>query len=96
MQVLLTDELDGELLHRTLHNLREVCSERTIVPGSCIVPREFSRLTDHPVAVSRYAEVWSGQPSPGEGNVGTMDVCIKVIKSEKVHKVGEPSRHSSQ
>lgn len=42
--------------------------------------------------MSRYAEVWSGQTSPGEGNDGTMDVCIKVIKLKI--KVGEYSHRS--
>ena len=89
MQVLRIEGLDGGLLQRTLLNLREVCGDREILPESCIVPRQFSRTADHPLAKSRYAEVWSGQPSPGGGNGGTMDVCIKVIKSEKVLKVGE-------
>lgn len=86
--------LNQDLLQRTLHNLWEVCSERGVLPGSCGIPRQFAKLTEQPFVVSRYAEVWSGQPSPGEGNDGTMDVCIKVIKLKGVHRVGEAFRHS--
>ena len=43
--------------------------------------------------MSRYAEVWRGQASLREGANGAMDLCLKVVKTEKVHKVGESSLH---
>jgi hypothetical protein len=92
--VLRAEGLNEDLLQRTLHNLWKVCSKKDILPESCKIRRQFSRSTDQPFSVSRYAEVWNGQPSSGEGNDGTMDVCIKAIKLKEVHKVCESSHHS--
>lgn len=85
--------LDEDVLQQTLYNLREVCNEQKRLPKSCMIMRQFSILTDKPPAESRYAEVWSGRSSPGEGSGGTMEVCIKVIKLEGVLQVGESSCH---
>ncbi|KAF9647772.1 kinase-like protein [Thelephora ganbajun] len=84
--VLRVERLSEDLRRRTLHNLREVCGERAILPESCMVFRQFSKLTAEPCAVSKYAEVWKGQTGPGEGGNSTMDVCIKAINLENVHK----------
>lgn len=89
-----TKGLNEDLLQRTLHNLREVCGEKAKLPETCKLPLRFSRLSDRPFSTSRYAEVWSGQRNPKEGNDSVMDVCIKVIKLKGVHKVGEYSHHS--
>ena len=81
--------LDDRLLRRTLHDLREVCGERAILPGSHVIRYQISKSTSKLDTASRYAEVWGGQMSPGEEGTGPMDVCIKVIKTENVHKVSE-------
>ena len=92
--MLLIKGLNKDLLQRTLYNLREVCGERTILSESSMTPCQFSKSTDQPRAVSGYAKVWSGQTIPGEGNEDMMDVCIKVIKSEKILEVSESSHCS--
>ena len=82
--------LDDRLTQRTLHDLREVCGEWGILPESHVIRYRISKSTPKPDAASKYAEAWRGQMSPGEG--GPTDVCIKVIKTENVHKVsGIPS-----
>lgn len=86
--------LHEELQQRTLHNLWEVCGERAILPESCMISCQFSHSTAEPCIPSRYAEVRKAQTSPREGSGGAMDVCIKVIELEKVHKVGESSYRS--
>ena len=87
-------ELNEDLLQRILCDLREVCDERAILPDSHIIPHQPSKLTAEPRATSKYAKVWRGQASLGEERNGTSDVCIKAIKTEKLHKVGEPSSAS--
>jgi serine/threonine protein kinase len=86
--VLRVEELSQDLLRRTLDSLREVCGERAVLPDTCVVPRQLSKLTTEPHAESAYAEIWKGRTSPGEGVDSTLDVCIKVIKSKRIHKVG--------
>ena len=79
--------LDDRLLRRTLHDLREVCGERAILPGSHVIRYQISKSTLKLDTASRYAEVWRGQMDLGAGSNGPTDVCIKVIKTENVHKV---------
>lgn len=85
--------LGEDLRQQTLQILREVCGQKAVLPDSCLVPRQSSKLSTEPCAVNKYAEVWKGRTGPGEGSGGTMDVCIKVIKS-KAPKVGGLSCHS--
>lgn len=92
--MLCVEDLREDLRQQTLHILREVCGQKAILPDSCLVPRQTSKLTTEPHTTSEYAEVWKGQTDPGEGSGGTMDVCIKEIKS-KARKVSGPHRNSS-
>ena len=54
-----------------------------------MIPHRFSELTAEPRTTSKYAKVWKDQANLGEEGDGATDVCIKVIKTEKLHKVGE-------
>ena len=89
-------ELGERTRQQTLFNLREVCGERVILPDSHVIPTQPSKLTAEPDDVSRYAEVWRGQMALGEGGNGMTDVCIKVIKAERVHEVGEHLPYSAR
>ena len=52
---------------------------------------QMSKSTPEPDTTSKYAEVWRGQLNLEEGGNSSTDVCIKAIKTENVHKVGETS-----
>lgn len=92
--MLYNEELGEDIRQRTLNNLREVCGRLIILPDSCLVTRQISRVSTKPHAASKYVEVWEGGAAPEEGSGTTMDVCIKVLKSKKdVHKVRESRCH---
>ena len=78
---------DDRLLRRTLSDLWEVCGKRAILPESHVIRYQISKSTLKLDTASRYAEVWRGQMDLGAGSNGPTDVCIKVIKTENVHKV---------
>lgn len=94
--MLRVEGLSEHLRHQTLHNLWRVCGGRAALPESCLVTRQLNKLTSEPCSAGRYAEVWKGQTGGGEGSSSVIDVCIKVIKSEKIHKVGDSPCHDYQ
>jgi phage gp16-like protein len=89
--VLRTKGPSKDLLPRVLHDLQEVCGKRATLPDSHMIPHQFSESTAEHCTTSKYAEVWKDQANLGEEGDGATDVCIKVIKTEKLHKVGESS-----
>ena len=51
----------------------------------------LSKLTVNPHAVGGYADVWRGELFHEGGKNTRMNVCIKAVRIEKAHMVGEPS-----
>ena len=88
--MLRVEGLSEDLRQRTLFILQKMCGEWAVLPDSCLVTRQLSKSNPGPRPGSRYAEVWKGRTGAGEGG-SIMEVCIKVIQLEKIHKVSKSS-----
>ena len=82
--------LNEELVRLKLHHLREVCASWAMLPDSHVIPSHSPGSIPEHCTTDGRAEVWRGLACLGEEGNSAMDVCIKVVRPEKVHNVGDP------